>query len=150
MARPKNYVVKDPAVRFHSRYTVNATTGCWEWNRRWGHEDRELYPIFYADGRRLYAAHWILENVGRPTDTYNGLFACHHCDNPRCVNPDHLFIGTQKDNIQDAVQKGRFTGRKPGFHHSEETKRKISAATRGKPKRRRQPHWSAHAAANPS
>jgi hypothetical protein len=36
-----------------------------------------------------------------------GMFVCHHCDTPRCINPDHLFLGTPKDNFDDAVRKGR-------------------------------------------
>lgn len=45
------------------------------------------------------------------------LDVCHHCDNPPCCNPLHLFVGTEKDNMQDAVSKGR--ARKPPVHFGE-------------------------------
>lgn len=52
----------------------------------------------------------------------DGLFALHRCDNPRCVNPRHLFLGTQRDNIDDAIAKGRLTGRPRRAVHTGERK----------------------------
>lgn len=60
-----------------------------------------------VDGSKDAPAHrvaWFLETGDWPPDD---LFVCHHCDIPNCVRPDHLFLGTQKDNLQDASRKGR-------------------------------------------
>jgi len=46
----------------------------------------------------------------------DGLFVCHHCDNPACVNPDHLFLGTLQDNVDDMCRKGRQARRKGEAH----------------------------------
>jgi hypothetical protein len=45
------------------------------------------------------------------------MMVCHKCDNPKCVNPDHLFLGTAQDNMSDKIQKGRHKGAKSGFMH---------------------------------
>ena len=56
-------------------------------------------------GKNRMASHVALELAGRPLPS--GMFACHSCDNPACVNADHLFFGTQYDNVCDAIKKGR-------------------------------------------
>lgn len=75
--------------------------GCWEWQ---GAIDGDGYGIFTYAGKTYRAAREALTLDGRPPDNK---MACHHCDNPRCVRPDHLFVGTNQDNMRDMVAKGR-------------------------------------------
>lgn len=76
--------------------------GCWVWQRS---TNRGGYGNVYFDGRSdgSHRVAWRLTHGRIPT----GMYVLHHCDNPPCVNPEHLFVGTQKDNIRDAHRKGR-------------------------------------------
>ena len=88
---------------------VRKTENCWIWTG--GHRESGYGTMTEKteDGHfYLKLAHrfsWKIHNGPIP----NGMFICHHCDNPTCVRPDHLFIGTPKDNTQDSVKKGRHT-----------------------------------------
>jgi hypothetical protein len=85
-------------------------SGCWLWLRG---VDRSSpgweYPIWRWDNRPRRVSHLALELRG--VTVPQGFCACHRCDVPLCVNPDHLFVGTQADNVHDAKRKGRFVGR---------------------------------------
>lgn len=81
---------------------VEKSEGCWNWK---GPHNDKGYGQINAEKKTSYAHRfsWILHN-GPIT---NGLIVCHHCDNPSCVRPDHLFLGTHKDNNADMLSKHR-------------------------------------------
>lgn len=90
---------------------------CWEWQAK-SVITSLGYGAINVDGK-ITVAHrvaWSLVNGEIP----DGLFVCHKCDNPKCCNPSHLFLGTCSDNINDMCAKGRH-GMK-GKKHTEETK----------------------------
>lgn len=84
-----------------TRYTITAT-GCWEWT---GKVRRDGYGACWSGGREMLAhrVSFAREHGEIPA----GAVVCHKCDNPRCINPQHLFMGTQGDNLRDAFAKGR-------------------------------------------
>lgn len=112
------YVKRDDAARFCGRACyglqkiehsedrfwsfVNKSEGCWEWQ---GGKTRQGYGLIYFKGRR-WAAHRLSYFLNVSQDIEN-LFVCHRCDNPQCVRPDHLFLGTPLDNVRDMIQKNR-------------------------------------------
>jgi hypothetical protein len=77
---------------------------CWVWTR--AKATAGGYGIFGPALNRVYRAHRFAWTVARG-QIPAGLFLCHACDNPPCVRPSHLFLGTQKANMQDAHSKGR-------------------------------------------
>lgn len=79
---------------------------CWPWlaGMRNG-----LYGQVWLNGKQNTATHVSLALDGRPLR--KGLFALHHCDNEPCVNPRHLYEGTQKQNVDDAVKRGHWQSR---------------------------------------
>lgn len=91
--------------RFWSK--VEKTEECWLWK---GAKHKNGYGSIVLDGRRLSRKYstpsrvaWILERGMVPC----GMEVCHHCDNPECVRPEHLFLGSHSDNMQDMARKGR-------------------------------------------
>lgn len=81
---------------------------CWEWT---GCKDRAGYGIFgicinkKGVAKKASRISWELKNG----PIINGLFVLHKCDNPGCIRPEHLFLGTQQDNVRDCSNKGRIS-----------------------------------------
>lgn len=63
------------------------------------------YPAWDRNGKRLSIHRYMYQKY--KGKILKGIYVCHTCDNKGCINPTHLFLGTQKDNIQDALTKGR-------------------------------------------
>lgn len=100
--RYRSYTIAD---RLHAR-TIKQPSGCWE-VQGWALPHSGHVQIATTKGQPTIRAHrlaWELTNGPIPA----GLNVLHKCDNPRCVNPEHLFLGTQRDNILDSINKGRY------------------------------------------
>jgi hypothetical protein len=95
-------MVEEMAQRFWAKVDRRSDDECWEWLAR---RAERGYGQYRHEGRtvRAHRHAWRLANGPIPS----GLLVCHHCDNPPCCNPAHLFLGTDADNVHDMVSKGR-------------------------------------------
>ena len=90
----------DPVDRFFNSFVV-ASNGCWEWKGI----DTNRYALIHVNDKNIGAHRlsYIVHNGPIP----EGLHVLHKCDNKKCCNPEHLFLGTSAENMQDKVNKSR-------------------------------------------
>lgn len=103
-AREKN--TRPMEERFWAK--VRKSEGCWEWTGTL-HPKTRYGAILMPNGKKE-PAHRMSYRLAHG-EIPKGQKVLHRCDNPPCVNPDHLFLGTQQDNVRDCVQKGRNTSK---------------------------------------
>lgn len=93
--------------RFDAQFKKAGEHDCWEWNgaskNQFGHGAFKLGP---RKSKVVYAHRFAWEREHR-SEIPAGMVVRHKCDNPKCVNPSHLTLGTQADNIRDKVERGR-------------------------------------------
>ena len=88
--------------RFWSKVDQRGPDECWNWKA----STTNGYGVFWTGSKSVGAHRYAyVYKTGRPISS--NTLICHHCDNPACCNPNHLFEGTAKDNFDDMVSKGR-------------------------------------------
>jgi len=114
---------QSPQQYLNDRSLLNEDTGCIEWTICLDEDGYGFcYRAKHALGER--AAHRLAYRI-HLGEIPDGLMVCHTCDNRRCVNPNHLFLGTHQDNMYDMVEKGRARTR---VYLPEDTRQQVIAA----------------------
>lgn len=95
---------ENSSYAFWNKIKVLGNNDCWEWR---AFKDKDGYGQYSSwkdgDEQRVHRIMWILKFGSIP----KGALVCHKCDNPSCCNPNHLFLGTHRNNVEDKVSKNR-------------------------------------------
>jgi len=101
--------MKSVNERFLNKISIEPNSGCWLWTAAVDPNGYGNFHVNVHEGlKKAHRVSWDLFRGSIPEDTC----VCHHCDNPPCVNPEHLFLGTTKDNMGDMSRKGRQNNQK--------------------------------------
>lgn len=90
--------------RFDAKYIPEPNSGCWLWIGAVHRQGYGQIAVATKDIRLAHRVSWFLHRGEMPPAHIK---VCHACDNPACVNPDHLWLGSQRDNTADCINKGR-------------------------------------------
>ena len=96
----------DDKKRFFGHVKVNLTNGCWEWTKSKNSDGYGQFVVCRNGQASNISAHRVSYSIHYGSIP-KGMNVCHKCDNRICTNPDHLFLGTHQDNMDDKVSKGR-------------------------------------------
>lgn len=88
--------------RFLKSFIIDNETGCWIWQKA-----NKRYGVFRTSNPRKQVSAHRYSYVLHKGEITENMFVCHTCDNPICVNPEHLFLGTHMDNVNDMISKKR-------------------------------------------
>jgi hypothetical protein len=94
-------------IRFWNSILIRSEDECWPWLKC----NAPGYGRFRLSRKKLYQANRIAFQLSYGIEIPPDLDVCHSCDNRICCNPKHLWLGTRKQNMQDAASKGRLGGR---------------------------------------
>jgi len=107
----KSWYDKTDKERFFEKVNKDCFSDCWEWTGGTRGRPPLMYGSFWVNSSHMGAHRYsfYIHNGSLPEyiNANVSLEVCHTCDNPICVNPDHLFLGIRSDNMQDKVSKGR-------------------------------------------